>query len=211
MDDGSGIFDRLARDCGLAARQHAVLELAKGALTTGGARHGGQGIFFAARMFDAFTIVSGGQAFTIRRRSGGDYAFHVEPKGPDQKGTSVQMEISTDAAQTMGQTAGVLAEAQAFSRMTIPLALALYGGENLISRAQARRVMARAENVAEVVLDFSGVTEIGRQFADEIFRVWAGDHPHVRLRAVHACRDVAVMVDHAVANAGEGPGAAKAA
>jgi anti-sigma regulatory factor (Ser/Thr protein kinase) len=203
VDDGTGIFDRLARDCRLGGRHEAVLELAKGALTAGGAGHAGQGIFFTARLFDVFTIVSGGLAFTVRRKSGGGHAFHVGPKAPDQKGTSVQMEIGTDASQTIAQTAAAhLGDAQDVSRMTIPLVLAHDGGENLISRAQARRVMARAESVTEVVLDFSGVAEIGRQFADEIFRAWAAAHPHVDLHATHASREVAVMIRQALANSG---------
>ena len=39
VDDGTGLFDKLARDCGLGGRHHAVLELAKGGLTTNGTRH----------------------------------------------------------------------------------------------------------------------------------------------------------------------------
>ena len=201
VDDGIGIFDHLARDCGLAGGPEAVLELAKGRLSTDGRT--GQGIFLTARMFDVFSIVSGGLSFTVRRQPGGEYAHRLKPTSSDQKGTSVQMEIRTDATQTMAQAVGAAAgDGHSLPRMTIPLGLALHGGENLVSRAQARRIMARAEIFTEVVLDFAGVTEIGPQFADEIFRIWAAANPRVHLQALHASEGVAVMIRHARANAG---------
>ena len=48
--------------------------------------------------------------------------------------------------------------------------LALYEGEKLISRSQAKRLVQRFERFRTVVLDFSGVAEIGQAFADEVFR-----------------------------------------
>lgn len=189
-DDGIGIFDRLARELGLPGRHEAVLELAKGHLAPDGGRKGGQGLFFAIRMFDAFIIHSGGLKLTVRRRPDGGHSFQVTTTNPGQKGTTIQMEIATDATHGLGQAV------EDEAGITVPVALAQIGGENLVSRAQARRVMARCEAFAQVVLDFDGVAEIGPQFADEIFRVWTAAHPGVRLQAVHACRDVSLMLDY---------------
>jgi hypothetical protein len=37
----------------------------------------------------------------------------------------------------------------------------------------------------EVTLDFSGVSELGDEFLDEVFLVWAPAHPRVRLQVAH--------------------------
>ena len=67
-----------------------------------------------------------------------------------------------------------------FSRTHVPLTLARYGQELLMSRSQARRILARFERFKEVFLDFSGVDAIGQAFADEIFRVYATEHPEMK-------------------------------
>lgn len=68
---------------------------------------------------------------------------------------------------------------------------------------KARRIMMRAEKFTEVWLDFTEVNEIGQQFADEIFRVWAKAHPHVQLYKSNASQGVEMMIQHALANASE--------
>ena len=55
----------------------------------------------------------------------------------------------------------------------MPLLLAQYEGEKLISRSQAKRVAHRFERFERVELDFAGVPDIGQAFADEMFRVFA--------------------------------------
>jgi len=87
-------------------------------------------------------------------------------------------------------------EEYSFNRTVVPLRLARLQGENLLSRSQARRVVARFEQFREVALDFTGVDEIGQAFADEIFRVFAGEHPQVKLVPVHYNRYVAGMLRH---------------
>jgi hypothetical protein len=37
----------------------------------------------------------------------------------------------------------------------------------------------------EVTLDFTGVTELGEEFLEELFLVWAPAHPRVRLQVAH--------------------------
>ena len=58
--------------------------------------------------------------------------------------------------------------------------LARYGNENLISRSQAKRLLARLEKFKIVMLDFEDVATIGRAFADEIFRVFTNNHPEIQ-------------------------------
>ena len=55
-----------------------------------------------------------------------------------------------------------------FSRTHVPVALARVGEEKLVSRSQAKRLLARLDRFENVVLDFIGVESIGQAFADEI-------------------------------------------
>ena len=55
-----GIFKKIQKALDLLDERHAILELAKGKLTTDPKHHTGEGIFFTSRMFDEFTILSGG-------------------------------------------------------------------------------------------------------------------------------------------------------
>ena len=63
-DNGVGIFKKIQTELRLLDERHAILELAKGKLTTDPKRHTGEGIFFSSRMFDQFDILSGGIFFT---------------------------------------------------------------------------------------------------------------------------------------------------
>lgn len=55
-----------------------------------------------------------------------------------------------------------------FSRTSVPSALARVGDENLVSRSQAKRLLARLDRFEDVILDFNGVDSIGQAFADGI-------------------------------------------
>jgi hypothetical protein len=59
--------------------------------------------------------------------------------------------------------------------------LPLWGYEQLVSRSQAKRLITRFDRFKTVILNFTGVQEIGQAFADELFRVYANTHPDVEL------------------------------
>jgi hypothetical protein len=75
--------------------------------------------------------------------------------------------------------------------------LALYGNEKLISRSQAKRVLARVELFKCVVFNFEGVPTIGQAFADEIFRVFVNAHPELEVFAIKASSEVKRMIESA--------------
>lgn len=51
-------------------------------------------------------------------------------------------------------------------------------------RLSARLLMLDVK-AGHVTLDFTGVTELGDEFLDELFLVWAPAHPRVTLQVVH--------------------------
>lgn len=84
----------------------------------------------------------------------------------------------------------------AFAKTHVPVRLASYGPEGIVSRSQARRVLSRFEKFKEVMLDFSGVDSIGQPFADEIFRVFKNGHPEIKVVAVHTNPAIDRMIRH---------------
>ncbi|MNC91531.1 hypothetical protein D3C83_78130 [compost metagenome] len=75
--------------------------------------------------------------------------------------------------------------------------MAQYGDDKLVSRSQAKRLLARVEKFKVVILDFTGVDAIGQAFADEVFRVFARQHPEIELSAIKANQAVLEMLDRA--------------
>lgn len=69
--------------------------------------------------------------------------------------------------------------------------------ENLVSRAQAKLIAREIEMQAGarmVHLDFSGIREIGQWFADQLFRVFASDHPHIDLHPLNCNQTILAMI-----------------
>ena len=71
-------------------------------------------------------------------------------------------------------------------------------GTEFVSRSQAKRLVNGLEKFREVVLDFKGVDIVGQGFADEVFRVWAKEHPEVNLIPTDMNDAVAFMVERAI-------------
>lgn len=197
-DDGVGIFRKIARALELPDERLALLELSKGKFTTDPRNHSGEGVFFTSRMFDSFQIVSGGLVFSHEEGHGKDVLFDFDDT--PQNGTVVFMSISTASVRTAKQVFDEYSsgpDEYAFAKTVVPVRLAQVGGENLISRSQAKRLMQRVDRFRHVALDFSGVTAIGQAFADEIFRVFAQAHPEIELVPVHVVPEVQQMIRRA--------------
>jgi hypothetical protein len=90
-------------------------------------------------------------------------------------------------------------DAHTFAKTCIPVKLAVYEGSDLVSRSQAKRLMARTERFKDVVLDFAGVESVGQAFADEVFRVWQTQHPDVQLTHINANQQIDDMIVRAYA------------
>ena len=195
-DNGVGIFKKIQTALGLIDERHAVLELAKGKLTTDPARHTGEGIFFASRMFDDFEILSGDIHFSHQFDKKEDWILE---RDRFSSGTAVWMKLNNHTARTTKKvfdqfTSG---EDYGFTKTVVPVKLTQYGDENLVSRSQAKRLLARVERFETVILDFSGVESVGQAFADEIFRVFAAQHPNVALLELNANSAVKRMINRA--------------
>ena len=198
MDNGVGIFKKIQTAMNLLDERHAILELSKGKLTTDPRNHSGEGIFFTSRMFDSFNILSGGVSFNHKYGNEEDWIFEREKF---ETGTNIRMEINNNTARTKKKIFDQYTSTDdyGFNKTVVPVKMAQYGNDKLISRSQAKRVLARVELFKTVMFDFQDVEVIGQAFADEIFRVFANKHPEIELHAIHANSEVKKMISRAKA------------
>lgn len=200
MDDGVGIFRKIQSALNLLDERHAILELSKGKLTTDPKHHSGEGIFFTSRVFDKFDILSGGVFFTHQFGDERDWILELDGA---QSGTTVWMELSNHTARTTRKIFDQYSSGDdyGFNKTVVPVRLAQYGDDKLISRSQAKRVLARVELFKVVMFDFEGVESIGQAFADEIFRVFARRYSGIELHAIKANSEVKRMIARAKSGA----------
>lgn len=209
-DDGVGVFEKIRSALKLADYKEAALELYKGKFTTDPSKHSGEGIFFTSRAFDFFLLDANGCSWTRlvpdaikpgmppRELEGFQHG-----EGSSIRGTKVSLTIDGNSPRqlkTVFDSASVdPARDFAFDKTSFPLAAAQTATGPLVSRSQAKRVLARLENFRAVELDFAGVAEIGQAFSDEIFRVFRFAHPEVSLTWINAAPDVERMIRRASA------------
>jgi anti-sigma regulatory factor (Ser/Thr protein kinase) len=195
-DYGVGIFEKIQKDFNLTDPRSALLELSKGKLTSDKTNHSGEGIFFTSRMFDKFSLHSG-RLFYSKTKTNDGWLTETRDLVEYTRGTVVRMTIGTDATRSLREAFEKHTTQELdFSKTHVPVSLGRYPGEQLVSRSQAKRILARFDRFAEVYLDFTGVPEIGQAFGDEIFRVFANAHPQIKLVATNASPEVERIIAH---------------
>lgn len=196
LDDGVGIFNKIAEAMGFEEKSFAILELAKGKFTTDPSSHTGEGVFFSSKVMDEFSIISDELIFSGSSLSDPPV---IDSVGHQQSGTFVQMGIKYDHQESKSAVFDRFTQAPedyGFSKTVVPVRLLEYGDEKplVVSRSQAKRLMVRFERFQNIILDFSGIDEIGQGFADELFRVFANQHPNTQLSPVNCNAAVMKMI-----------------
>ena len=190
-DNGVGIFKKIQQALQLPDERYAAIELSKGKFTTDPSKHSGEGIFFTSKMLDRFDIMSSGLAFSRTTN---------QPQWIKDKflnGTTVWMKLANDSKRQPKDVYKQFTEDFVFDKSTIPIRLAQVGPSGLVSRSQAKRVLAGIERFKRVTLDFTGVEWIGQGFADEIFRVYQKAHPDIQILVEGANPAVTAMIRRA--------------
>lgn len=201
IDEGVGIFEKIRKDFGLPDARSALLELSKGKITSDKKNHAGEGIFYTSRMFDEFSINSGTLYYSRTKQEDDDWLIEIEEENDRQLGTAIFMTISLDADWTTRQVFDQYQDDNLrFRRTHVPIKLGMYPGEQLVSRSQAKRVLARFDEFSEIMLDFDGVEDIGQAFADEIFRVFPHSHPEIKILVTRAADRVRKMIERAASS-----------
>lgn len=195
VDDGIGVFEGLRRRKDLPSIDDAVVQLEKGKLTTMPARHSGEVIFFTSKTAHRFRLESGARAWVVDNVVGDRTVEEVKPA---RKGTLVTLSFRPGHIEALENVFRKYTdEDNAFTktRTTVRLAQA---GTRLLSRSEAKRVVAGLEKFTHVTLDFAGVERVGQGFVDEVFRVFADAHPGIVLEPQHMNEAVTFMIGRAV-------------
>ena len=187
LDNGIGIFRRIAQEekekSGVfLSPAEAASRLFSGKYSTMPQSHAGEGIFFTSRLMDHFAIRSDAFLFTVRKEAAAE--------GERFRGTAVQMGLANDSDKQLGAILNKYIDAAGeFSRTDIPMAC-FFGGEAPMSRSEARALLLSLADFREAELDFTGVSDVGRDFARELFAARAERYPFLRLVVTNAAPDV---------------------
>lgn len=198
IDFGEGIFRRIKRLGKLSDERESLLELSKGKFTTDPDNHSGEGIFFTSRAFDEFFIDSKGLRFTHDQDFVYDFLDISEYGDSEDQGTHVYMRIARNSDRDLNslyRDFGIGPDDYRFSKTIIPVRMAQYDNDKLVSRSQAKRLLTGLENFENIILDFEGVSSVGQSFTDEIFRVYRLNYPDKSVLAINMSQDVELMVN----------------
>jgi anti-sigma regulatory factor (Ser/Thr protein kinase) len=197
-DNGIGIFTKIKNEIDLPDERQAVIELTKGKLTTDPTRHSGEGIFFSSRMFDKFSILSGEVFLSHTYEKDEDWILQ---NSKYQNGTFITMKLRNNTARTAQEIFNRFSDDDyGFTKTVVPVRLAQYGNEQLISRSQAKRLLIRIERFKTVLFDFKDVESLGQAFADEVFRVFVRQHPNMEILPINATDAVLQMIRRVESN-----------
>ena len=190
-DEGVGIFEHIRECLALPSELDALQELSKGKTTTMPDKHTGEGIFFTSKASNRFEIRSGGLRWVVDNRIG-DMAVGVLE--PPMMGTEIDLEVDPSEARDLTEVFAEYTDDFQFTKTRTVIKLFAFGTE-FVSRSQAKRLVHGLEHFREVVLDFKDINLVGQGFADEVFRVWAHQHPEVELAPVNMNDAVAFMIE----------------
>ena len=191
-DDGMGIFNKLKEHYGFRSFSDIAAELSKGKLTTDAANHSGEGLFFTSRMMDAFFVYSDGHYYSMDKYSN-EWENYISDG--EMKGTLVYLSLSNDTRRTAKDVFDIYTDDDGGFRRT-EIRISTVFDKAPVSRSQAKRLCNRLEEFGEVTLDFADVSWAGQGFIHQIFVVFAGQHPDIKLITVNATPDVQAMIRH---------------
>ena len=195
-DDGIGALAKLKSFFNLTDNVEAISELAKGKRTTDASSHAGEGLFFSSRIADNFRLTSNGISY-IYVDEQDDWAI-AKPELV-VPGTEIVARFKIHSEKTTKSVFDRFTSNFKFDlrspRLVNPYELALPPG-NLISRSEAKKLFAGAEDFKSIIFDFKHVEMIGQGFAHEVFVVFASKHPNIQIEHKNANEFVLKMIRH---------------
>lgn len=192
-DPGIGVFHSIASKLRLDGEPTALVELLKGRTTTMREAHTGEGIFFTSRAADRFVLRS--HRIQVEWSRIKDDVFVSNPRF--LKGTSVSFMIQRNSRHQLETLFAEFAPEEYDFRFQKTRVLVKLLQRDYVSRSEAKRLLANLEKFSEVVLDFRDVKSVGQGFADEIFRVFARQHPGIRIDTENTNPVIDAMIRHA--------------
>jgi anti-sigma regulatory factor (Ser/Thr protein kinase) len=195
-DQGEGVFPHLRQGLGLGDMFAAIQELTKGRTTTAPDRHTGEGIFFASKAVDVFSLSSAGLTWTVDNLRS-DQAIGTSPV---TAGTRVTCELDPASDRTLGEVFARFTD-ENFDFSRTKTVVHLFGlGVRFVSRSEAKRLLQGLDRFTQVEVDFTGVQDVGQGFVDELVRVWPSQHPGTTILPTHMSSPVEFMLRRGLPN-----------
>jgi anti-sigma regulatory factor (Ser/Thr protein kinase)/biotin operon repressor len=196
MDDGVGVFHKISVDHGFEPEE-AISQLSKGKLTSDPSNHTGEGIFFTSRAVTRFRLESDHRAF-LSEESEAVSDWSIAPSSVGT-GTRVTWVVPDRVNRSLSDVfeAHTSPETYQFNRTNARVSLFRDRNTSLISRSEARRITTGLDRFNTVEIDYTGVDHVGQGFADELFRVWSGQHTDITLIPTNMSPEVEFMVRRA--------------
>ena len=193
-DYGIGIFQSIASKFNLEDENAAMVELLKGKITTMPDAHSGEGIFFTSKIADQFILRSHRTQVEWNKYKDDTFVSEVRKV----KGTLVKFMIRRDTRMQLTDVFETYAPADfnyQFKKTRVHIKLLQ---SDYISRSEARRLLLNLDKFTEVMLDFKGVKSIGQGFADEVFRVYNMQNPHIQIKPLNTNPVIDAMLQHVI-------------
>ncbi|MGE0143786.1 MAG: DUF4325 domain-containing protein [Planctomycetota bacterium] len=192
-DDGIGAFASVRRGKGLTSEIEAAAAIAEVDLTTMPQQRRGGGLFWLSKVADRFELHSNRTRLIVDTLRD-DYAIL---EGQRDRGTRVEFRIARPPARTLADV--FQAHTEEFEFVRTRTVVKLFGlGRDFVARSEARRILEGLDRFREIIVDFDGIPGIGQGFADEMFRVFANQHPDIRLVPIRMNTEVEFFVERAL-------------
>lgn len=192
-DRGIGAFESIRRKFKMRDAFEAAEHLLKGKQTTAPERHSGQGIFFTSRIADHFVLESRALKLDVNNLIQDVSLLDRKPL----QGTKVTFSLRQRSRKDLKKLFGAYTDSDlVFDKTEVKIRLSKTSGE-YVSRSEARRLLFGLEKFKRIMMDFSGVRGVGQGFADEVFRVFAKNHPQIRIEPCRMSPSVSFIVNRA--------------
>ena len=196
-DHGIGVFESIRRKFNLKDHYEAVEHLLKGKQTTAPEKHSGEGIFFTSKISDKFLLSSAQLKLIFDNK---DKESFLRKLDRPLKGTKVQFELNPKSRKSLKELFDAYSnEDYEFDKTKVTVHIAKKEGD-YVSRSEAKRILFGLDKFKRIEFDFKHVKGIGQSFADEIFRVYQQQHPHVALSISNANSAIQFMIQRAQKN-----------
>lgn len=195
-DYGIGLFFSIYDKFNLPDENAAVGEIIKGKTTTMQDKHSGEGIFFTSKTADMMFFRSHKTKLIFDNQK---QDMFIEERR-NIRGTEVFFAVKKRSRKKLDKIFSTYAPEEFDYKFEKTRAMVKLFQQAYVSRSEARRLLHGLDKFKKIILDFKGVKSIGQGFSDEIFRVFAKNHPEILIETENLSHALRPIIQHVVDN-----------
>ncbi|TFF88510.1 MAG: DUF4325 domain-containing protein [Promethearchaeota archaeon] len=195
-DYGIGIFFSIYKKFQLKDEFSAIGELIKGKTTTMKEKHSGEGVFFSSKSGDKVIFRSHRISLIFDNKNKDIFA----EKRRFLKGTKVIFIVSRSSKRKLEDIFEKYSPEEFDYKFEKTRVMVKLFKREYISRSEAKRLLTNLNKFKEIILDFKHVKSMGQGFADEVFRVFKINHPHIKIKIENLSPVLMPIIEHVVDN-----------